>query len=84
METGLEKMRTKIMESDKWEHLHSVEQGFGDVIDIWLNEEVFAKCYMYYERDMDQELYLTKMTFIDMDGDSDEEICDNKGGEDQC
>lgn len=69
METGLEKMRNKIMESDKWKHLHSVDQEFGDVIDIWLNEEVFAKCYMYYEKDMDQELYLTKMTFMDMDGD---------------
>ena len=68
METGLEKMRTKIMESDKWEHLHSVEQDNGDSIDIWLNETIFVKCYMYYEKDMDQELYLTKMTFIDMDG----------------
>ena len=69
METGLEKMRNKIMESDKWKHLHSVEQEFGDVIDIWLNETVFAKCYMYYEKGMDQELYLTKMTFMDMEGD---------------
>ena len=82
MQTGLEKMRDKIMESNKWEHLHSVDQEFGDVIDIWYNDNIFVKCYMYYEKDMDQELYLTKMTFIDMDGDSDEESCDNKGGED--
>jgi len=81
METGLEKMRTKIMESPKWKHLHSVEQDSGDSIDIWLNEIIFVKCYMYYEKDMDQEYYLTKMTFIDMDGDSDEDVCDNKGGE---
>ena len=68
METGLEKMRNKIMESDKWKHLHSVEQDNGDSIDIWLNETIFVKCYMYYEKDMDQEYYLVKMTFIDMDG----------------
>lgn len=69
MQTGLEKMRDKIMNSDKWKHLHSVEQEFGDSVDIWLNETIFVKCYMYYEQDMDKEYYLTKMVFIDMDGD---------------
>ena len=55
MQTGLEKMRDKIMNSDKWKHLHSVEQEFGDSVDIWLNETIFVKCYMYYEQDMDKE-----------------------------
>lgn len=72
METGLEKMRTKIMESPKWKHLHSVDQEFGDSIDIWYNDTIFVKCYMYYEKDMDQEYYLVKMTFIDMDGEEEQ------------
>lgn len=65
METGLEKMRNKICNSDKWVQVSQTENDFGDVTVRYYNETIDVSCDMFYEKDMDQELYITKMEFRD-------------------
>lgn len=66
METGLEKMRNKIMEDCiHWKHINWVEDFSGDGNAIYYNPTIDVTCYMLFEKDMDQEYYLTKIEFYD-------------------
>ena len=66
METGLEKMRNRIMEDTiHWTQIDYKYEDCGDGVSIWYNKSIDVTCYMYYEQDMDQELYLVKIEFVD-------------------
>ena len=65
METGLEKMRDKIMQDTiHWKQTDIVYNEYGDCKVIYYCEHQDLTCYMYFEKDMDQELYITKIEFI--------------------
>lgn len=64
METGLEKMRTKIMEdSTYWRQITWQEDADGDGRSIWYCECQDLTCFMEYVKDMDQEFYLNSIIF---------------------
>ena len=48
METGLEKMRNKICNSDKWVQVSQTENDFGDVTVRYYNETIDVSCDMFY------------------------------------
>lgn len=64
MQTGLEKIRNKIMEDTTcWRQIDCIYEDYGDCKTIWYCDHQDLTCYMYYEKDMDGELYLTKIEF---------------------
>ena len=66
MQTGLENMRDKIMQdTEHWKQIAWVEDFVGDGESIWYCEHQDLTCYMDYTKDMDGELYLEKITFLD-------------------
>ena len=66
MQTGLENMRDKIMQdTTHWKQIDMIENEYGDCTTIFYCEHQDLSCYMRFEKDMDQEYYLTKIEFYD-------------------
>lgn len=66
MQTGLENMRNKILQNTiNWKQINILYDEFGGCKVIYYCKHQDLTCYMYFEKDMDQELYITKMEFYD-------------------